>query len=518
MTPPPVPTATATALRSLSALGAAAGAVAVLAAGRVGPPGWSTTFTTWAGTWSQHGVLPMLEPGPGRLLALALLTLAAAFAGLLRVTSTRPVGAVAVARVGAWWALPLVVGPPMLSNDVYSYVAQGSLVARGLDPTRVSPFALGSTSSLLHAVDPMWRGTVSPYGPLATLLQGGAVRWAAGDPTVAVLVFRLVALAGVAVAAWALLTLHRRIRPGGDREGRVVALVWANPLLLLHLVSAAHLEALVGALLALALLLAHGGGRAGRVAAVVLATAAAAVKLPALLVVGVLVLATGAAGARALARRAAAAGGLVVVTWAALTWWAGSGGDPLAAVSTPAAGRTLVAPGVLLADLLTPLRWAGFAGDDALLATGRALAAGAGLVLLVLVLRGARRRPVSATAGLGLLVVAAAGPVLYPWYLAWGLPLLAVTARGRVAGRLGLLSAVGSVLCIQGLTRTATYVVVAVVVLAAGAWWWRIDGDAVLGAVRRAARRTPVPASPAPSRRGRAAGTGRTPGRTTGRA
>ncbi|MSV89115.1 MAG: hypothetical protein F2876_04800, partial [Actinobacteria bacterium] len=43
------------------------------------------------------------------------------------------------AKVIALWSLPIVLGPPLLSNDVYSYAAQGEIGSRGLDPTVVGP-------------------------------------------------------------------------------------------------------------------------------------------------------------------------------------------------------------------------------------------------------------------------------------------------------------------------------------------------------------------------------------------
>ncbi len=46
-------------------------------------------------------------------------------------------------KVIALWTLPIVLGPPLLSNDVYSYAAQGEIGSQGLDPTVVGPWALG---------------------------------------------------------------------------------------------------------------------------------------------------------------------------------------------------------------------------------------------------------------------------------------------------------------------------------------------------------------------------------------
>ena len=42
---------------------------------------------------------------------------------------------------GAIWCVPVLLGPPMLSNDVYSYASQGEMASRGLDPTATGPYA-----------------------------------------------------------------------------------------------------------------------------------------------------------------------------------------------------------------------------------------------------------------------------------------------------------------------------------------------------------------------------------------
>ncbi|HET6794194.1 MAG TPA: polyprenol phosphomannose-dependent alpha 1,6 mannosyltransferase MptB, partial [Acidimicrobiales bacterium] len=54
------------------------------------------------------------------------------------------------------WALPLFLGPPLFSRDLYSYVAQGTLAHVGLDPYSVGPSALGP-GHLLTSVAPTWR-------------------------------------------------------------------------------------------------------------------------------------------------------------------------------------------------------------------------------------------------------------------------------------------------------------------------------------------------------------------------
>ena len=54
-----------------------------------------------------------------------------------RITSTKRLNKMFVA-----WAAPLVLVPPLFSQDVYSYVAQGNLLHLGLDPYTMAPSAI----------------------------------------------------------------------------------------------------------------------------------------------------------------------------------------------------------------------------------------------------------------------------------------------------------------------------------------------------------------------------------------
>ena len=60
----------------------------------------------------------------------------------------------------ALWGLPLFVGPPVFSRDLYSYIAQGLLAHHGLNPYHVAPSALGQ-GPLLSSIASVWRNRVS---------------------------------------------------------------------------------------------------------------------------------------------------------------------------------------------------------------------------------------------------------------------------------------------------------------------------------------------------------------------
>src|SRR5664280_1151662 len=310
----------------------------------------------------------------------------------------------AVGAVAVLWALPLLLGPPLLSLDAYSYAAQGELLRAGGDPYRVGPEALGGGSALA-AVDPFWRSARAPYGPLALLTARLAT--SLGNPVAALLALHLVAalaLVLVAVAVCDLSPAHRR--------PLVLVLAVANPLILLQLLAAAHWEALMVAGLVAALALWR---RQHPLAAVAMASVATAVKPPAALAVLVLAATTWAAA----------------LPWVLLAPLVPNAAGFLPALSTPLAGRTLYAPTTLLAEIIAvlghvlgvPVHFDGLLAGTRVLGLALAAVVTAGLLLTW------RRRSPAETIGGGLLVVALLGPVLYPWYLSWGLLPLVVAGR-----------------------------------------------------------------------------------------
>src|SRR3954452_17614969 len=144
------------------------------------------------------------------------------------------------------WALPLALGPPLGSSDVYSYVAHGELASRGLDPGESAPLALGPDAPALQSVDPIWRGVVSAYGPAATALSEGAVRVSDHSVAGAVLVWRALAAAGVALAGLAVVALPRRT---GRNPTDALVRGGSGPLTLVQLVGGAHNETVMIGLL-----------------------------------------------------------------------------------------------------------------------------------------------------------------------------------------------------------------------------------------------------------------------------
>ncbi|MGC4932377.1 polyprenol phosphomannose-dependent alpha 1,6 mannosyltransferase MptB [Gordonia sp. DT30] len=141
------------------------------------------------------------------------------------------------------WIAPIIVAPPLLSKDIYSYLAQSAIAYRGMDPYTVSPLhGLGVGDVLTRSVPNLWRDTPAPYGPLFIWIGKGITAATGDNITAAVFAHRLVALVGLALIVWALPRLARRcgVSP--------VAALWLgvmNPLVILHLVGGIHNEALM---------------------------------------------------------------------------------------------------------------------------------------------------------------------------------------------------------------------------------------------------------------------------------
>lgn len=201
-------------------------------------------------------------------------------------------GAAVLRRIAVLWSAPLVLAPPMFSQDVYSYLAHGMGASRGLDPYRYGPAdALGHTDVFVRSVPTIWQNTPSPYGPLFLVISK-AIASATGHHVVAaVLAHRLVALVGVVMILWALPRLARRC---GVDEAKAFWLGALNPLVFLHLVSGTHNDSLMIGLMLVGVELSLDGASgwpakravAKVVAGAVVITAAAMVKLPAELALG----------------------------------------------------------------------------------------------------------------------------------------------------------------------------------------------------------------------------------------
>ena len=384
--------------------------------------------------------------------------------------------------VAVAWALPLALAPPLFSRDVYSYLAQGTILHLGANPYHVVPAVLAGLhhGHTLAAVSPFWRHTTAPYGPLFLELVSLIVGISGQHLIAGVLLCRVLDLIGLGLLAVALPRLTRSLRASG---ATAIWLALASPLVLLGLVAACHNDLLMAGLLAAGVACALRGNPLLGVAVCALA---ATIKIPAL--VGAVFIAvcwartepTPAARARFAALCALIALGVLAIVTAASG--VGVGWLSAAVFSTPAKVRLAITPSTAVGETAASLLHAAGVAisarhlDSALGLVGTALAACAGLGLLVR----ARVPRLAALLGATLLLAAAGGPAAWPWYLTWGLVLLcACPGPQRSLALLAPLVVGGLLVKPDGILvlprQSAPVVLVVYLVLAGGTWarWGR---------------------------------------------
>jgi hypothetical protein len=323
-----------------------------------------------------------------------------------------PMGAIAAAIVLAH--VILLLGPPLLSQDAFGYLAFARMGAlHGLDPyTHVA--AEAPTDPVFPFVG--WPFKHSPYGPLFTLasyvtaplgLSGG-----------------LWALKAVAVASslGAVALIARAAARLGHSARWAAAFVGLNPVLLALAVGGAHNDTLILLLLALALVLTAGANPRFRAAAGAL-IAGVGVKLTAGLVLPFLVLAAprtrerlGIATSAALSLLALAAVGLI-----------GFGVHAVGFLNAVGEQQQIVATHSVPAETA---RLVGLSGTPGW--WRHLYVAGFLTVLAVALWRAARGADWRVAAGWATLALLLSTAWLLPWYAIWLLPLAAVSDDRRL--------------------------------------------------------------------------------------
>ncbi len=379
-------------------------------------------------------LLDSLQHGAGRVVATAVLLF-----GVLILLSAwlrlhpRDDGIDVSRATLALWSLPLLLAPPLFSNDAYSYAAQGQIVHQGFDPYAVGPNVL--SGQFAGQVDPVWLNTPAPYGPLALQIQHGVVDLMGGNPYASAVAMRLPAIAALVVIA---ILLPRLARSLGKDPRFALWLGVLNPLTVLHLLGGAHNDVIMIALVVVALWLAT---QRRLVLASLAVALAAAVKQPALVAVvavGLLCAPTPLLSRQGTWTRArwvhvAMASVVALAGFAVITAATGLGYGWIGAMSVPGQVRNYLSPSTAVGSLLEfLLDLTGHrAGADLALPVTRAVALlGCGLVVAWLVLRRAPRQPVTVLI-LTFLAIVVCAPTVQPWYILWGGVLLGLTTVDR---------------------------------------------------------------------------------------
>ena len=174
------------------------------------------------------------------------------------------------------WFVPVMLGPPLLSSDIYSYAAEGDMVTKGHDPTSQGMYMLQFGEYISHT-DKVWRTLPggNPYGPVQMGIAAGAVEVTGHTFVLTIWLLRFIALGAVLLSIWAIADIARR---HGVSPPVAVAIGIANPIVVLHLVGGAHNDAILMALLCAGFAFAQRGRFWLGVVFIALATA---VKVPA---------------------------------------------------------------------------------------------------------------------------------------------------------------------------------------------------------------------------------------------
>lgn len=349
------------------------------------------------------------------------------------------------------WSLPLVLAPPMFSRDAYSYYVQGRVYGAGYDPTTIGIDVIPGWFD--DGADPMWVESPTPYGPLFLLVERAVADFAHPNAYLGALLFRLVAVVGVALIA---VSLPGLAGGHGVDPDRALWLGVLNPVVLMHFVSGAHNDALMVGLVVTGLALAARQQCVWGAVAVSLAVAVKPIALIALPFVGLLWSGIGSDWGRRI--RAWALSILVLgCVLVSVYFVAGAGsGVVSAAFGTPSGVLTWLSPTTAIGKIVGMLTtWAGLTADATpVLAVVRTTGTVVALAIVAwLVLRPAGRSPVRGAA-LALGAVVLLGPVVQPWYLLWFLPLFAAT--GLSLRELRLAVGLTAVFTVHGMIESTT--------------------------------------------------------------
>ncbi len=398
-----------------------------------------------------------------------------------------------VLGVLAFWSAPLLLAPPMFSRDVYSYYVQGRVFGDGYDPTTIGIDVIPGWFD--DGADPMWVESPTPYGPLFLLVERGVADFAHPNAYLAALLFRLVAVLGVALLAYYVPVLARLHGISADRAMWLGVL---NPIVLMHFVSGAHNDALMVGLVVTGLALAAQHRCVWGAVSVSLAVAVKPIAIIALPFVGLLW--SGRFGTWWDRIRSWALSALALVSTLACVFLVADAGRGVvsAAFGTPSGVLTWLSPTTALGKLVggaTSLLGLTDDASAALAVTRTAGVVAALVIVAVLVLRPGGRSPVRGAA-LALAAVVVLGPVVQPWYLLWFLPLFAATGLGRGELRAAVFLTAG--FTVHGMIESSTnadnladvadiltyvvsFAVVAIVLLASGHERRLVLGDTVSG-------------------------------------
>jgi hypothetical protein len=334
--------------------------------------------------------------------------------------------------VGALWAVPLFLAAPVFSRDVYSYLAQGTILHLGHNPYHDQPLILGHLGQphVLAAVDPFWQTTTAPYGPLFLQLVSWIVGATGSHIVLGAQMIKLLGLVGLILIA---VCVPRLARALGHDPTRATWLAVLNPLVLFALVTPGHNDLLMVGLMVAGVTLA---AERRPLLGIAICALAATIKLPALLAAAFIAVAWARSEPAAAERVKRLAWGMVVTlaVVGVVTLIAGVGVSWVTSTlfSAPARVKLAITPSSGLACTVATVTSACTKSGIATLQSVFRGVFGVLTILLVLeLLRRTRPGNLVRYTGLALIALAWGGPAAWPWYFIWGLALLAAAPTAR---------------------------------------------------------------------------------------
>jgi hypothetical protein len=379
--------------------------------------------------------------------------------------------------VAGLWAIPLFLAAPVFSRDVYSYLAQGTILHLGHNPYGELPVVLSHLGQphVLAAVDPFWQHTTAPYGPLFLETVSGIVGLTGSHVVLGAQLIKLLGLVGLVLLA---VCVPRLARALGHDPVRATWLAILNPLVLFALVTPGHNDLLMVGLMVAGVTLAV---ERRPLLGIVLCALAAAVKLPALVAVAFITVVWARSDPEAMERvkRLALGAAVTLAVLGLVTLVAGVGVSWVTSTlfSAPARVKLAVTPSSGLACTVATVTSACTKSGIATLQSVFRGLFGAITILLVLeLLRRSRPGNLVRYTGLALIALAWGGPAAWPWYFVWGLTLLAAVPSARtVAWSLPIIVAGAFVVKPSGILavplQSAPWVVAVYLIAAVAAWY-----------------------------------------------
>lgn len=328
-----------------------------------------------------------------------------------------------LAKLLAMWSAPLMLSFPILSRDVYSYLAQGRMLHADKSPYQEGISALPGWFD--GGSDGLWAQSPSPYGPFFLVLARIIFFASNGVPEIGVGMLRVVAALGVLGCFHFTAKLAEKM---GQNPSWAIWAIVGNPLFLLTMIGGVHNDALMIAGVFSAFAYAYDRRPLAATMALAIAVSVKPIVLLALPFIGLVML----GGKRSLRERWRLWTKVffLSVTWllligAVTNLWFGW----LPAMFTAGDAAFPYAPVGLVGWSLGNL--AGVLGGDASLVNTIVVSLFQ-LISLVIVARLALAKDISSPVRLAawaLSAVVLLAPIIQPWYILWLIALFAISHK-----------------------------------------------------------------------------------------